>query len=928
MQEEMAEKELEKQLVVAGTKLQSPPSGVEELLDQLDQVEMILARVEQSPPKALREALTPSMKALIADKLLRHSNMGVKVAVAACISEITRITAPDAPYNDEQMKIIFQLIVAAFEELFDTDSRLYSKRISILETVAKVRSCVVMLDLECDKLILEMFQHFLFTIRDAHKPNVFASMEMIMTMVLEESEDISPELLSCVLYSVKNGSQDVLPIAKRLGETVLRKCAKKLKPYMMQAVKSGLSLNDYSNIVTVICQETSDTIEHNDANVSKEHQADDRDTTEKDSADEPPQVVEPLEEEVTKDDPVAKESPKFLMSNGTAQTENADSVIHLESSQKKLEVSHDITQSVEAEHDNVHSSIRVETKPVEATKKKRGRKPNAVRLAEASAKSMFDSANKTVDPPVDEAIVPSGHGNEKPADISSPIASPTPSDSSRLKRGRKSGNKKSSTNQDVDPTVEEAPPSSKVTVEGYEDKTPPSSNTFSKKESDGLNESEAIESGTKDGIEDKTHKRSHKSIKVTVSKTPPSAVRISNKDSGVISESEIKESEGNIGKEKKPAKRSHKKAVKGAESRTMSSADVNSKKESASASDTEAKVSKRSDNTAGAKENESSAKKQGAKTNKAKGKAICEEGIAEESSDKELISTPAPVSKTANKIQKHSDKAPTKTSKRKGAAVKEGTHPESVKEFGENLLGSYIKVYWPDDKKYYNGTIDSFHPNEKKHKVIYDDEEEEILDLKHEVWDFVSGERMSEEGHVSQHPDDPSAEMSQKKKLKRDPDSAAKQTKTPASSKRGKGNSATKSKSAAKSVGNVKDAEIGSSNKSKDDSATKSKDETTKSGGSLKDMTSITGTKSKDSTPKTTSKSKGSTPKSGSASKDVTPKTSKSEVLKSGNKSSVNETPVAAKGKTAIPKEDESGDPASAKSAEECETKGAKRRRK
>lgn len=60
---------------------------------------------------------------------------------------------------------VFQLIVSSFENLFDKSSRSYAKRTSILETVAKVRSCVVMLDLECDALILEMFEHFLGAIR-------------------------------------------------------------------------------------------------------------------------------------------------------------------------------------------------------------------------------------------------------------------------------------------------------------------------------------------------------------------------------------------------------------------------------------------------------------------------------------------------------------------------------------------------------------------------------------------------------------------------------------------------------------------------------------------------------------------------------------------------------------------------------------------
>lgn len=63
------------------------------------------------------------------------------------------------------MQEVFHLIVSSFENLSDKSSRSFKKRAAILETVAKVRSCVVMLDLECDALIVEMFQHFLKSIR-------------------------------------------------------------------------------------------------------------------------------------------------------------------------------------------------------------------------------------------------------------------------------------------------------------------------------------------------------------------------------------------------------------------------------------------------------------------------------------------------------------------------------------------------------------------------------------------------------------------------------------------------------------------------------------------------------------------------------------------------------------------------------------------
>lgn len=64
--------------------------------------------MEQAPSESMKDALLPSMKALITIELLRHSDMDVKVSVASCITEITRITAPNAPYNDEQMKVLIK----------------------------------------------------------------------------------------------------------------------------------------------------------------------------------------------------------------------------------------------------------------------------------------------------------------------------------------------------------------------------------------------------------------------------------------------------------------------------------------------------------------------------------------------------------------------------------------------------------------------------------------------------------------------------------------------------------------------------------------------------------------------------------------------------------------------------------------------------
>ncbi|KAG9155985.1 hypothetical protein Leryth_012055 [Lithospermum erythrorhizon] len=250
-------KDVKQQLMEAGEKLLTPPSGTDELLSLLDLVDNALGKVEQSPGKAMHDALTSLRKALVSDELLGHLDTDVKVFVASCISEITRITAPDAPYDDEDMKRVFQLIVSSFEDLSDQSSRSYNKRVSILETVAKVRSCVIMLDLECDDLISEMFQIFFRTIRDYHPDCIFISMEIIMNLVLEESEEVSTDLITTLLSSVKRDDEEVPPIARRLGERILGTSAAKLKPYLIQATKnSDISLHNYSQILTSVCEGT------------------------------------------------------------------------------------------------------------------------------------------------------------------------------------------------------------------------------------------------------------------------------------------------------------------------------------------------------------------------------------------------------------------------------------------------------------------------------------------------------------------------------------------------------------------------------------------------------------------------------------------------------------------------------------------------
>ncbi|KAF5749895.1 ABC transporter F family member 4 [Tripterygium wilfordii] len=188
-----------------------------------------------------------------------------------------------------------------------------------------------MLDaLECDALIIEMFRHFLEKIRNHHPEKVFLHMELIMTCILQETDDITVELISPILASVKN-NEGVLPIAWKLGETVLKNSASRLKPCLIQAVKTlGISLDEYGKVVHFICEEIS-VHEHEDFSFANEHIAKGSKMIKASSVDEAEQVKEEIETEDAFPEQVDPTNGKSSKPVGDPQIGEDASLVHSDS---------------------------------------------------------------------------------------------------------------------------------------------------------------------------------------------------------------------------------------------------------------------------------------------------------------------------------------------------------------------------------------------------------------------------------------------------------------------------------------------------------------------------------------------------------------------------------------------------------------------
>ncbi|KAI4376198.1 hypothetical protein MLD38_013988 [Melastoma candidum] len=648
--------ELKHLLSETGNKLLEPPSSVDQLLPLLEKAENLLSRVEQSPPESIQDTLPSFVKALIADKLFDHSDEEVKVVVASCISEITRITAPDAPYEDDQMKDAFRLIVSSFEKLHDKSSRLYAKRTSILETVARVRSCVVMLDLECNDLILKMFQHFLNSIRESHPKNVFESMVTIMSLIIEESEDVSPDLVSCLLACVRKDKKDVLSISQALAEKVLKNCASTLKSIIGEVLQTlGSTLDEYGDVVRSICQDS--------AAVGMKHKHDiGEHKVDKHAA----SRVNP-----------ASQTPKPRKRNMLILKKEADSV-----------------STKEGHHNQSSDNIN---------RKRKGRQFNGSEISrKKGTKRLLGSDEEHDNGNADDDLRAEG--------MKKPIGKTLLKAEDRENLSTVSGSK------------------NMCEVVGNQSKK-----RGRKKKRDDLKDSGDELEEISDS-EAKAQLRSCTKVSAGHSTNGKSAIALKAGRNISNSSGEEQEKHGNS---------SLKKVIKS--------------------------------NSVG---DASSIKKQKSKKQLSSEKELSER-ILEKSAVKEkkkiVSSSPRPFSKSSKDKQQASN-TPKTNNMVKGTP---GKKPSNVKVYEAELIGLPIRVWWPQDRQFYEGVVESFDSEKKKHKVVYTDGDEEILNLKKEKWEFVKEPTGSDQdealddGNASASP-----ELPLKKRVKRGmEESAAKEGK-------------------------------------------------------------------------------------------------------------------------------------------------------
>ncbi|PIN16167.1 Sister chromatid cohesion complex Cohesin, subunit PDS5 [Handroanthus impetiginosus] len=221
------------------------------LVKLLKQATNAFPELKQS--ESLRFSIEPLSESFIKHGLLDHKDKDVRLLVGICLCEVIRVLAPNPGFNDAVSRDIFRFLLSVFGELDDIASPYFSRRARLLETVAKLQFCLVMLDTGCEDLVLKMFKIFFSVVREDHPQSLISSMSSIITSILEEKLEADPDslekstsqsLLDVILQNIIKERKGVVSSSFRLSVSVIQNCGEKLERCICQFLISCILNRD------------------------------------------------------------------------------------------------------------------------------------------------------------------------------------------------------------------------------------------------------------------------------------------------------------------------------------------------------------------------------------------------------------------------------------------------------------------------------------------------------------------------------------------------------------------------------------------------------------------------------------------------------------------------------------------------------------
>ncbi|ORX33887.1 armadillo-type protein [Kockovaella imperatae] len=183
-----------------------------------------------------KKSLDPICRPLIHNTILHHKDRGVKAYAACCLADLLRLYAPDAPYNERELRDIFQFFYHQLKDNFHTppaplgasrrandasqsstpgaasqritDIAYYTEYVYLIESLATIKSVVLACDAaNGDDIVHGFFETFVQIVRPDMSKGLIRHLVTILSVVIEEGGAVPPDVMSIIIEQFESKTQ-------------------------------------------------------------------------------------------------------------------------------------------------------------------------------------------------------------------------------------------------------------------------------------------------------------------------------------------------------------------------------------------------------------------------------------------------------------------------------------------------------------------------------------------------------------------------------------------------------------------------------------------------------------------------------------------------------------------------------------------------
>lgn len=159
----------------------------------------------------------------------------VRLYAAVCAVYTLRLHAPENPYTDSQMEVLFRLLLTIFKDLNEPSAAHFRVCLGLLETTAQIKICLLMLDLDnADSLVLDLFSTLFESINEENQRIIESPTLEVLSIMIDESDDVPQPLLDCILGHLLPSATNSNPASHALSQQLLRRSQTVIQPYVQK----------------------------------------------------------------------------------------------------------------------------------------------------------------------------------------------------------------------------------------------------------------------------------------------------------------------------------------------------------------------------------------------------------------------------------------------------------------------------------------------------------------------------------------------------------------------------------------------------------------------------------------------------------------------------------------------------------------------